>query len=147
MHVLASALIFTLDTFLVCLGIGWRLRSWRERLPLAVTFGLCDATATALGSAWRNRGPESLPELATFGVYLLCAWLLGQLLLGQSGRSRSAPIYLLPVLLSVDNLLGRIPAQSAPILGLSSAVMALLGLSLAAAFRRVCMLVAREAEA
>jgi len=136
MHVLASVLGFSLDTFLVCLGIGWQVRSWRERFRLALIFGMCDAMATALGSLWYYR----LPELTTWAIYLLCAFLFG-----QAVRSRSAVVYALPVLLSLDNLFGGIPAGMAPVMGLGSTVIGLLGLSLAAAGQHA--LGARESEA
>lgn len=136
MHVLTLVFSFSLDTLLVCLGIGWHVRSRRERLRLAMVFGACDAMAAALGSLWQYR----LPDLATFCIYLLCAFLLG-----QAVRSRSVLIYVLPVLLSLDNLFSGVPSNLAPALGLGSALMALLGLSLSAFAGRMFLVLEAEA--
>jgi len=83
-------------------------------------------SGNAGGSLWLQRSAEP-PALA---IYLICV-----LLLASSTRARRALLYCLPVLLSVDNLFGGVPASLAPAVGESSALMALLGLSLAAVGR------------
>lgn len=65
-------------------------------------------------------------------IYLVCV-----LLLVSAARTSRLVLYSLPVLLSVDNLFSGVPASLAPALGASSAVMALLGLSLAALGRKM----------
>jgi len=139
METLVRALIpmvsFGFDSFLAGLAIGFCALSWRERFRLAVTFGVCDAAATLLGSWW----PHSFQGPLVLAVYLLCV-----LLLVPSAPTRRALFYALPVLLSVDNLFGGAPASAATALGAVSTAMALLGLNLAALGRRMFFM--REAE-
>jgi hypothetical protein len=119
-----------LDSLLACLAIGAHGLSWRERLRLAGAFGVWDAAATVLGSF----RPHRLPEPPALVIYLLCA-----LLLSRAARSNRALLYALPALLSIDNLFGGAPASMALLVGLGSATMAMFGLSLAAACRRVIL--------
>jgi len=130
MYMLTSVFGLGLDSFLACLVIGWQELSWRERVRLAVAFGACDAAATLLG-AFR---PHPLPERPAFVLYLLFV-----LLLGRAARSSRTLIYALPALLSLDNLWGGRPASLTLALGLSSAVIAMCGLSLASACRRLIL--------
>jgi hypothetical protein len=128
MHPLTSMFVLGLDSFVTCLAIGSHVLSWRERIRLALAFGACDATATLLGTV----RPHRVEVLAAFPVYILCA-----LVIGRAYRPGSRLLYALPVLLSIDNLFSGVPVSMAPGLGFSSLAMALLGLSLAAACRRV----------
>lgn len=131
MHVLFSVVGLGFDSFLAGLVIGSYALSSRDRFRIAIMFGACDAAATLVGSLWLHRSAEP-PALA---VYLICV-----LLLASSTRARRALLYCLPALLSVDNLFGGVPASLAPALGGSSALMALLGLSLAALGRDLFVL-------
>ena len=135
MHALFSVVGLGLDSFLACLAIGCYALSRRERLQFALAFGACDAAAALAGSVW----PHRLPEPPTLAIYLICV-----LLLVSAARTSRTLLYSLPVLLSVDNLFSGVPASMAPALGASSAVMALLGLSLAALGRG--MFLGSEAE-
>lgn len=135
MHLLISTVALSLDSFLVCLGIGWHVRSWHDRLRLAMVFGGCDAVAAMLGSLWHYRSLG----LTAFAGYLLCAFLLGQTI-----RPRRMLIYALPLLLSLDNLLAGVPANLAAALGAGSALMALIGLGLAAAGQHALIAVRSE---
>jgi putative Mn2+ efflux pump MntP len=128
MGALVSMLGFGVDSFLASLPVGLRKLSWCEQMRLAVAFGVCDATATLLGSV----RPHQLPHPPALLIYFLCA-----LLLGRAARSNRTLLYALPALLSIDNLFAGTPASLAFLLGLSSAVMATLGLLLAAACRRL----------
>jgi len=128
MHALISMVGLGFDSFLACLAIGFYAASWRERFRLAVAFGACDAAATLLGSVW----PHPFPEPLALATYFLCVFLLA-----MAAQSRRELLHALPVLLSVDNLFGGLSANTAPALGAGSALMALLGLSLAALGRRV----------
>jgi len=130
MYPLTSVFGLGLDSFLACLAIGSHELSWRERLRLAVAFGVCDAAATGLGSI----RPHRIPEPPALLIYLLCA-----LLLSRAARSSRTLLYALPALLSVDNLFAGAPASMALLLGLGSAAMAMFGLSLAAACRGVIL--------
>lgn len=121
-----SIVALGLDSFLACSVIGTRCLSARQRLLIASLFGACDAVATLLGSLWIHRSFE-LPAIVLAALFL-CAWFV------LPGRSR---VYGAPLLLSLDNLLAGSPASAAPLLGLSSALMALIGLCLGALCRRM----------
>jgi putative Mn2+ efflux pump MntP len=128
MYPLAAIFDLGLDSLLAGLALGSRSLSWRDRLRFAMIFGLCDATANLCGSVWQHPFPEP-PALA---IYILCA-----LSLCFAARYSRSLLYALPVLLSIDNLFSGGPATMAPLLGFSSAAMALLGLTVAAACRRM----------
>ena len=134
-YLLASVFSFSLDTFLACLGVGFFLKSWRQRLGLAVAFGACDGMAAGLGL----RVDYHLPEPLTVTIYLLAAFMLG-----RAARSRSALLFALPVLFSIDNLFGGAPATLAPALGVGSALMAMLGLTLSLMVRQALVPSAAE---
>jgi hypothetical protein len=131
MHILFSVVGLSFDSFAAGLVIGSYALSSRDRFRIAIMFGVCDAAATLVGSLWLHRSAE--PH--ALAVYLICV-----LLLAASTRARRALLYCLPALLSVDNLFGGVPASLAPALGGSSALMALLGLSLAALGRDLFVL-------
>lgn len=128
MHPLISVVNFGFDSFLAGVTIGSHALSWRHKVRFALAFGACDSAATLAGSVW----PHRLPEVPVLAVYLLCAFFFA-----RAVRSNRALLYVLPVLFSVDNFFGGNPASTAPALGFGSAVMVLLGLSVAAAWRRV----------
>src|SRR5580704_16700470 len=116
MHSVTSVVALGLDSFLACLVIGTRPLIWRERVRLAVAFGGWDAMATLVGSFWLHRALE-LPAIV---LWALCTFVLSRIALP------SRPLlYLLPVLLSLDNLFAGSPASMAPVTALSSASMAL----------------------
>ena len=117
-----------MDSFLASLVLGLGRQTWGERLRLAAAFGVCDAIATLLGSL------RPLPVLRppALLIYLLCA-----LLLSRAARSNRTLLYVLPALLSVDNLFCGAQAGTALLLGLDSAAMAALGFLLVAACRRL----------
>jgi hypothetical protein len=123
MHGLFSVVGLGCDSFLAGVAIGCYALSRRERFGFAIAFGACDAAATFAGSLW----PHRLAEPPALAIYLICVWLLA-----SAARTHRVLLYCLPVLLSVDNLFGGVPASMAPALGGSSAAVALLGLSLAA---------------
>lgn len=135
MRVLFSVLGFGLDSLLASLIVGSLLRSWRERFGLALAFGVFDSAAALAGPLW----PRHMPEPPALAVYLLCA-----ILLAAGARYSRVLFYLLPLALSIDNLFGEAPA-SALTLGVGSALLSLLGLSLGAFGRS--MFLASRAEA
>lgn len=122
MLVLLSMVGFGLDSLLAGLIVGSLLRSWRERLGLALAFGAFDSAAALAGTAWPHRAPEA---------HALAAYLLFAALLAVAARYNRALFYLLPLILSVDNFFGQV--RDNPLaMGVNSALLALLGLSLAA---------------
>ena len=122
MRFLFSVLGFGLDSLLAGLIVGSLLRSWRQRFGLALAFGAFDSAAALAGPLW----PRHMPEAPAFAAYLLCAALLA-----AGARYNRALFYLMPLALSVDNLYGGASA-SALTLGAGSALLSLIGLSLAA---------------
>ncbi len=133
MSVLLTVAGLGIDTFLACLCIGAYGVSRREALGCAAAFGACDAAASLAGSMWALQ----IPHAAALAAYLICP-----ILLVCAARTKRPLLYGLPILLSLDNLCGGAPAAMAPALGAGSAVMALLGLSLAA-FARDRLVVSR----
>jgi hypothetical protein len=122
MHPLTSVIALGLDSFLACTVIGTWPLSWRERGCLSLAFGMCDALAAALGSL-RPHGWVGDPAI-TLGA--VCLFLIVTV-----NPSKRSLLYALPMLLSLDNLFAGSPVVAAPILGLSSASMAFLGLCVA----------------
>lgn len=135
-------LLLGLDSAVVGFAAAPLLRSRRGRIMLAVACGVADGLASAFGTLvgrpWGAAG-EALPAmLALYGL----AVLAGSTWLRWGGRraadgSRTLPglgvgtCLVLPVLLSVDNLLYPTPALGAgAVIGLaaSSAALMLLGL-------------------
>ena len=114
------------DSFLACVAIGSLAISLRERIWLAAAFGAFDACATLISNAG-----VVLPEPLALTIYLVCAFLLG-----YAAKSRRSIVYLLPLLLSVDNVFSGGTPVFALLLGVSSGVMAMAGLVLGGACRR-----------
>jgi|HubBroStandDraft_1064217.scaffolds.fasta_scaffold26938_3 putative Mn2+ efflux pump MntP len=135
MRILFFALGFGLDSLLAGLVVGSFLRSWRARLALVLAFGAFDAAAGLAGPLW----PHRIPEPPAFVAYLLCA-----VLLAAGARYNRALFYLLPLVLSLDNLFCGAPANALA-QGAVSALMALLGLSLAPLVSGGCLAMKAEA--
>jgi putative Mn2+ efflux pump MntP len=138
MHSLMAASLLGIDSFVLSAalsplftlrGAGWRL---------AMAFGGCDAIAFLIGSTvswggWASDIADSVLPAAMlgYGVYVLAAarWS------GQ--RVATRPAYLLPFLMSFDNLayglMADAPAdpdlRQAATLGLASGALSLLGLA------------------
>jgi hypothetical protein len=125
-----------LDSFLACLVMGAFGVTRREAFGIAAAFGACDAMASLVGSLW----PLQIPPAAAVGAYLLCP-----ILLISAARSKRTLLYGLPILLSLDNLCSATPAAMAPWLGAGSAVMALVGLRVAALVRNRMLVLLRSA--
>jgi hypothetical protein len=118
----------SIDSFVACLAIGSLPLATREIAGLSVVFGSCDAAGTLLGALI----PPAISAPPAFATYLACACLLG-----IAARHSRGILYALPVVLSIDNMFSGAPTNLAPTLGLSSAAMALTGMLLAAACRRL----------
>ncbi len=119
---LQTAVSLGLDSLVAGLAVGWILSGWRGRISFALGCGLCDGIASWAGAAV----PHQLPDCFDAGLYLVCVGLL----LAGAVRTR-AWLYAMPVVLSIDNLAAGVSADQAPLLALSSAVMAASGLALA----------------
>jgi putative Mn2+ efflux pump MntP len=116
-----------IDSFIACLAIGaLPVTAW-QAMRLAAAFGVCDATATLIG--WLL--PHAIPTFDDWVLYLICAALIG-----TAARNSRRFLYLVPVVLSLDNLVAGAPVSAAPGLAVSSAAMALAGLLLAGLWRR-----------
>ena len=118
MH-LASSLLLGLDSALCCLAVGAIMPSVRQRLRLALAFGLCDGIASIAGSMLAS----PFAEPSEFAVYLGCAAVLG-----LAARCWRPLVFALPVLMSVDNLVSGGKPGDALFNGATSAALAVLGL-------------------
>jgi hypothetical protein len=125
-----------LDSFLACLVIGTRPVPWRDRVRLAIAFGVWDAMATLVGSLWLHH---------SVGLSVILTWALWAFLLCRMARRSRRFLYLLPALLSLDNLFAGSPASMAPAIAVSSASMALCGLFLGSVCWRTLSALATEA--
>jgi hypothetical protein len=124
MHSLYLIATFSLDSFIASLVIGCVSIGWRTRITLAAGFGICDAVAAAVGSFL----PPVDLDFTLFAIYAVCVILLA----ANARTQRSALLYALPILLSVDNLFCGMSVESAPVLGIGSCVSSLLGFGAAA---------------
>jgi hypothetical protein len=124
MHSLYAIATFSLDSFIASLVIGCGSIGWRARITLAAGFGICDTVAAGVGAFL----PHVDLGFFEFVIYAACVTLLA-----ASARSRRpALLYVLPILLSVDNLFSGLSVESAPVLGIGSCVSSLLGFGAAA---------------
>jgi hypothetical protein len=115
------------DSALCCVAIGTMPQPWSERFRLALAFGMCDAAASGLGSlfAW------PLPNPPAIVVYLCCAALLG-----LAARHSPRVLYVLPLVLSLDDLVSGLPLEGSVVAGILSAMLSLLGFSAGAVLYR-----------
>jgi hypothetical protein len=118
MH-LASSLLLGLDSALCCLAVGAIMPSVRQRLGLALAFGLCDGIASIAGSMLAS--PFAEPSDAA--IYLCCAAVLG-----LAARYWRPLVFALPVLMSIDNLVSGGNPGDAFLNVATSAALALVGL-------------------
>jgi hypothetical protein len=93
----------------------------RHALPLALMFGLCDGLGSALGVGVPLTGGLAAILLMACGVTLLMRQPIAQRLTNAPGW-----LYVLPMLLAIDNVVSRVPDAPA-LAALSSAIMAGLG--------------------
>jgi hypothetical protein len=138
MHSLMAAMLFGIDSLVVSAALSPMFKLWSPGWRLAFAFGACDAIAFLVGSAFslgpwaRDVAEPALPAaVLAYGFYALAA-------VRWSGfRAAARPAYLLPVLMSLDNLAGGVLAGSpiggtfeqAAVLGLTSGGLSLLGLA------------------
>jgi hypothetical protein len=123
----------SLDSLVACIALSALRLSARERYCLAAAFGVCDGLATYL-SAMPEAGVLALPILAvclmlvlTCGSHGACG---GGLSFDFRLSFRRRWLIVLPLALSIDNLLGSAPSSAAFTCGVGSMAWALLGLQL-----------------
>jgi hypothetical protein len=122
---LASAL--GLDSLIAALVLVPWFPTWPRRCRVAAMLGLADGVATLV----RDLSSGVLPEWA---LLLSIVLILGALLLVRPPQWLD---WALSVCLSVDNLMSADPPAIAPLLGIASASMAMLGFVLGAGFGRM----------
>jgi hypothetical protein len=113
MHSLMAAMLLGIDSLVVSAALSPMFKLWSPGWRLAFAFGACDAGAFLIGSAFawgawaRDVAEPALPAaVLAYGVYVLAAarW--------SGYRAAARPAYLLPVLMSLDNLAGGLLAGS-----------------------------------
>lgn len=120
----ASAL--GLDSLIAAFALSPWMPTWPQRFRLAVKLGLADAMATVVRDL-------SIGVLPVWALLLVIVVTLGTFLV----RPSQWPAWMLAVCLSVDSLMSADPPAMAPVLGIASASMALLGFVLGAGCGRV----------
>jgi putative Mn2+ efflux pump MntP len=139
-----TLLLLGIDSLVVSVAIAPLFTSRSTRVALALLFGVCDGAATLIGGAlgFRFSGPlagdVASAVLAAYGLYLLIVVWWGWRTLARW------PVWLMPVLFSLDNLAYGIKArnagydlgQEAVLFAVSSALMSLIGFTLGAILAR-----------
>ncbi|MEX3936339.1 hypothetical protein AB4Y32_31915 [Paraburkholderia phymatum] len=128
MNILDSTFVLGLDSGLCCLIVGITALPWSTRLKLALAFGIWDMCGSLAGAVCCDMVPAP-PALA---IWLCCA-----VLLGLAARVGVRWINVLPAVLSLDNLAAGAGVNDAIADGVSSATLALLGLSVGAILFRL----------
>jgi hypothetical protein len=136
-------LLLGIDSLIACMAIG-AIVDKRWRLPLAAMFGVADGVAFLIGAGlgWTiSAGVTEVLEIGTLGA--LGLWLVAV----AAGTRRAAelwPLWVLPLVLTVDNLaFGVASDYSGSLVGhaaeqaLSSSLLALVGLYAAGVLPRV----------
>jgi putative Mn2+ efflux pump MntP len=121
LELLQRAYSLGFDSLLAGIATGSIILSNRGRALFAVMFGVCDGLATLLGILL----PHSFPEAPSAALYLL-----GVLLIVQSARHSRAWLVATPLLLGLDNFAVGGTVADVPVLALSSAAMAAIGIAL-----------------
>jgi putative Mn2+ efflux pump MntP len=137
-----TALMLSVDSLVVSFALGPFVVSRARRTKMAILFGVCDALAVAAGAllgrapgSWNHAGPALL---LAYAVCVLAAGRLGSRVVERW------PIFVLPVVMSLDNLAYGVSIRSssaqvvwhATAFGLASVAMAFLGFALSARVAR-----------
>jgi hypothetical protein len=118
---LQTAYSLGFDSLLAGIAIGPVILSNRDRALFAVLFGLCDGLETPLGILLPHRFPEAVAT---------ALYLLGVLSIVQGARHSRARLVATPLLLGLDNFAVGGTFADVPVLALSSAGMAAVGIAL-----------------
>jgi hypothetical protein len=138
-----NVLLLGLDSLIVCLAVG-AIVAARSRLKLAVLFGVADVVGFLIGAGlgWQLFS-EGGAMVLTSGILVALALYLLVVAAGAPRIAARWPVWILPVVLLFDNLTYGLVGghqsvfQQAAEQGLSSALLALVGLLAAAALRPV----------
>jgi hypothetical protein len=146
-------LLLGIDSLIACMAIG-AIVDRRWRLPLVAAFGVADATAFLIGAGlgWTiSAGVTEVLEVGTLAA--LGVWLI---VVATSTRRMAElwPLWVLPLALTMDNLAYGVASDYSGSLvghaaeqGLSSALLALVGLYVAGVLPRALPAMERRAVA
>jgi putative Mn2+ efflux pump MntP len=146
---LTSGLLLGLDSFAVSLAVGTLPLSPGRRRGLVLSFAVCDGLASWLGAAQWGGLPSLLARVDWLGLSAVGAYGLYVLALACAAHRASSDggghglVLVLPLCLSLDNLVAASPSLPgmpatavAAVLGAMSGSLALLGVSVGAALVR-----------
>ena len=125
---LISALGLSVDSFVMCLAMGPLIRSRGSRYWLAAMFGASDALAGLVGATSGIALPGRATALLAPLIALYCLFVLLLCHVPWSGRT----IFLIPMLLGLDNAAAGLALPAVPVVGLVSGLIALIGLQVGA---------------
>ena len=136
-------LLLGIDSLIACLAVGTVI-SRKARLPFALCFGIADAGGFLLGTAlhWSMPGGVSTVVATSAFVALGLYWIALAMMSRQTAGTRW--VWILPLVLSIDNITFGLIDHSwttnvwgqAAEQALSSALLAGLGLAIAALLKR-----------
>lgn len=107
------------DSLLMGLGAGFVVLRLRDRVAWAIAFGACDGAASVLGAECLHRSID-IPGAAYFALIGLMVALVS--------CGKRWVLWCVPLIFSVDNFFSMTPADEAPVLAMSSALFAFVGL-------------------
>jgi hypothetical protein len=108
MAIFLRPLLFSCDSFLGSLALGFGVRSNRQRIGLVAAFSLCDALASIAGSLLSTTFlGETAPEVLAPGLVAVYVLLLAVCVGSRRAAGGSAPwlLWTIPAVMSLDNLL------------------------------------------
>lgn len=159
-------LLLGLDSLIACIVLSPLLSKWSHRLLLAAFFGIADAVGfligVGLGSATPLMMSGEMGEILEIGLpAILGIYLIGMAFLGFAARQAGAasvgwPVWVLPIILALDNFsfglvgnpaAGSLMQQAFGEQAWSSALLALTGLVVGVALLRVIPAMQRRAVA
>ena len=118
-----QVLLLGLDSLVGGLLIGPLPQRWRDRVGLAVLFGVCDGAGSFVGGTLPHAFPE-IPDILLYGVAVV--------LVGLAARHSRHWLLASPFILALDNLATGAPATAVPTLAVSSGMLALAGMTASA---------------
>lgn len=159
-------LLLGLDSLIACIVISPLLSRWSHRLLLAALFGLADALGFLIGVGMGAATPlmmsGEMGEILEIGLpAILGIYLIGIAFLGLTARQAGAasvgwPVWILPIILALDNFsyglvgnpaAGSLMQQAFGEQAWSSALLALVGIFVGVAVIRVIPAMQRRAVA
>ena len=134
----------SLDNFRTAIALGGLRLTWRRSVQVALVFGLCDGLAPLVGILiglyWSEAIGSTAEYVGAIGLVLYGVYLIVRAWLTEAPEELDRPwaVFGLIIPLSADNvvagtslgLLGFSPWLAAPVFGVITALMALIGLQL-----------------